>query len=409
MRQNAPSLQNIDSLASWLMARGLEGASQKEVLDGYCSHLVDMGVPLMRLHAAQSAFHPNYGGTGYSWSSDQGISLENYVHTDSPQERWLASPLYVILTSESDELRERLVDSNTPSRFPFLNELRDRGATDYFAMGVLMEKHGGGDWVVDPNNAPEGVLLSWASNAPDGFRDQDLDLIRQSIPYLGLALKSAANRRMAEDLLGVYLGRDAGRRVFSGEIRRGSLQQIDAVIWNFDLEGFTTLAERIPGPDMIAMLNDYFGVVVDVVQQKGGNILKFMGDGLMAMFDVGELHEDAHAALEAVVLLRERMAEKNEERRAAGLEVAEYTLALHAGEILYGNIGAASRLDFTVIGPAVNQTARISGMHKALGQKLILSDEVANAARPCKFDLVSLGRYMLRGVPEPKELFTLFG
>lgn len=250
--------------------------------------------------------------------------------------------------------------------------------------------------------------MSWASNAPQGFEDKDLDLINTALPHLGLALKSAASTRVSKDLMRVYLGRDAGRRVLSGEIRRGSLQQIDAVMWNFDLEGFTSLSEELPGADIIDMLNDYLAVAVGVVHDNDGNILKFMGDGLMAMFDVGEIDEDARAALKAVPMLQQRMKALSARREANGLPVANFTLALHAGEILYGNIGSETRLDFTVIGPAVNQTARIAGMHRSLGQRILISDDVARAAQPCGQDLISVGRYMLRGVPEPKELFTVY-
>ncbi|TMV03764.1 adenylate/guanylate cyclase domain-containing protein [Ruegeria sediminis] len=399
--------QENGSLVHWLLKQGLEGAEQQEILEGYCVRLVEAGVPLVRFHAAQSAFHPTYGGTGYSWYRDQDSEHENYEHRDVPQEQWLASPLYELLRTGSSELREKLVDQNESSRFPLLNELREKGATDYVAMAVVLEKLTPGA-PIDPENVPEGVLLSWTTDHTGGFEDSHLSFIRSGLPYLGLALKSAANRKMAQDLLRVYLGRDAGHRVLSGEIRRGSLQKIDAVIWNFDLQDFTSLSERIPGPEIIAMLNDYLAVAVDVVESCGGNILKFMGDGLMAMFDVGEIEEDVQAALQAVTILQRRMAEKSAERETAGLPAANYTLALHAGEILYGNIGAESRLDFTVIGPAVNQTARIAGMHRALDQRILISDDVARAAGSGGQDLVSLGRYMLRGVPEPKELFTLY-
>lgn len=223
---------------------------------------------------------------------------------------------------------------------------------------------------------------------------------------MGLALKSAANRRLAHDLLAAYLGRDAGGRVLSGEIQRGSLQRIDAVICYFDLTGFTSLAERIPGPDLIAMLNAYFAVVVAAIHDRGGHVLKFMGDGLLAMFDQGA--PAARAALDAAAALTAQIGALNSERSADGLPVAGFTLALHAGEIFYGNIGAETRLDFTVIGPAVNLTARLSDMHRALGRTVILSEPVYRAARGGPHDLVSLGRYMLRGVSRPLELFTLY-
>ena len=403
----ATSAEKSHALIDWLVARGLEGADKEELLEGYCGQLIQLGVPLMRFHAAQPALHPVYGGTGYSWYQGRGGDFETFEYSEEPSEVWKASPLFVILNEEVDAIRERLADQNEPSRFPLLNDLREHGATDYYATGVAFDvpTHRGAR---DAKKAIDGVLMSWASNAPEGFAEQDLDLINTALPHLGLALKSASNARVSQDLMRVYLGRDAGQRVLSGEIRRGSLQQIDAVIWNFDLEGFTSLSEDLPGAEVIDMLNDYLAVVVEVVHRCGGNILKFMGDGVMAMFDVGEIDADARAALDAVTLLRERMTELNTGRETQGLPVSNYTLALHSGEILYGNIGSESRLDFTVIGPAVNQTARISGMHRSLGQRILISDDVAQAAQPCPQQLISVGRYMLRGVAEPKELFTVY-
>ncbi len=407
MTASGSDASKSSELITWLVTRGLEGADKEELLDGYCTRLVDLGVPLMRFHAAQSALHPVYGGTGYSWYQGQGGEYKSFEYSEEPNENWQQSPLFAILNEGLDYIHERLVDQNEASRFPLLNELRERGATDYFATGVATDVPTD-NGLRDAKKSLDGVLLSWTSNAPEGFGEGDLALIQTALPHLGLALKSANHARISQDLMRVYLGRDAGQRVLSGEIRRGSLQQIDAVIWNFDLEGFTSLSEELPGHEIIDMLNDYLAVAVDVVHACGGSILKFMGDGLMAMFDVGEIDADARAALAAVTKLQEQMATLNAHRAASDLPVSNYTLALHAGEILYGNIGAESRLDFTVIGPAVNQTARIAGMHRSLGQRILISDDVARAAQPDGQDLVSVGRYMLRGVPEPKELFTIY-
>ncbi|WP_298849449.1 adenylate/guanylate cyclase domain-containing protein [uncultured Ruegeria sp.] len=402
-----PVSPSTNALVDWLVTKGLEGAGQEELLEGFCTRLVALGVPLMRFHAAQSTLHPVYGGTGYSWYNGAGGESEKFENTDAPSEIWQQSPLYALLHEDLDEIRVKLVEQNEPSRFPLLNDLRENGATDYYATGLSYE----GSQKVRPNGekkVSDGVLMSLTSDAPTGFEDSDLSRIKSVLPHLGLALKSAKNQTLTEDLMRVYLGRDAGRRVLSGEIRRGSLQQIDAVIWNFDLEGFTNLSEDLPGHEIIDMLNDYLAVAVSVVHDRGGNILKFMGDGLMAMFDVGEIDEDARAALGAVPLLQARMDDLNTKRQAEGLPVANFTLALHSGEILYGNIGSKTRLDFTVIGPAVNQAARIAGMHRSLGQRILISDDVARAASPCAQELVSVGRYMLRGVHEPKELFTVY-
>ncbi len=403
MSRSSPT---VADLSDWLLARGLDGTAREEMLTGYCERLLAAGVPLYRLHVAQRALNPRFGGIGFEWlRTGAGVSHQHFAHRATPLESWVQSPLYAILENSGMELRERLDAPGHQSRFPLLNELRAQGATDYFAAGQLFEKPREDD-VIDPNNAPEGVLVSWTSDAPGGFSDADLALIRATLPPLGLALKSAANRRIAHDLLDAYLGRDAGHRVLSGEIQRGSLQQINAVILTFDLAGFTQLAERVPGPDLIAMLNAYFGLVVEAIHDRGGNVLKFMGDGLLAMFDQRE--SAAQAALDTVAALTGEIAALNGARAAEGRPVAEFTFALHAGDILYGNIGAETRLDFTVIGPAVNLTARLAEMHRALGRSVILSEPVYRAARGGPHDLVSLGRYMLRGVSRPQELFTLY-
>jgi adenylate cyclase len=199
---------------------------------------------------------------GFEWVRGREIETQRFEFTEVPRQQWVSSPLYHLLTTDADMYRERLFHSNAPSRFPLLNSLREEGVTDYAAFGLVLAPQTGGA-LIDPDSPPEGVLLSYASDGIDGFSDDDIELIRATLPSLGLALKSASNRRMAEDLLKVYLGDGAGRRVLSGELRRGSLQEIRAVVFHFDLTDFTQLAERVRGPDMIAMLNEYFSIVVE--------------------------------------------------------------------------------------------------------------------------------------------------
>ncbi|MBE1285835.1 MAG: adenylate/guanylate cyclase domain-containing protein [Rhodobacteraceae bacterium] len=407
----ATAEKTAEPLISWLMEQGLLGASQADLLQGYCQRMSELGVALYRFHLAQRAFHPKFGGIGFNWTHAEGLSHQHYEYRESPREEWLRSPFYYYLTNGLDEFRAKLDTGEDHSAFPLLVELQERGATEYFAMGLLFEEIETETY--DSTHAPEGIMVSWTCDRSGGFSDLELEIIRTTLPFLGLSLKSSSNRQMADDLLKVYLGRDAGRRVLSGEIQRGSSQQIDAVIWYFDLTGFTSLAEQIPGPELIAMLNDYFALAVDAVQSKGGNILKFMGDGMMAMFDLGSIEEDAAAALEAAIQLQSAVRVRNAERQSEGLPVTDFTLALHAGEILYGNIGAENRLDFTVIGPTVNLTSRISGMHRSVGQSIIVSEQVQRAVMKSAqglpaHDLISLGRYMLRGVADPIELFTIY-
>lgn len=394
-------------IIDWLLQQGLQSVSQHELLEGYCQKLLECGIPLMRLHVAQRAFHPLYGGVGFDWSRESGVSQELYEHTVSPVDRWTQSPLYYMLETSSFEFRKKLTDIKEDNPFPLLTELKEAGCTDYFAMALLFEK-----WdfnvKIDPNKTPEGALISWSTDTVGGFSDDHIEAIKQSVSALGLALKSASNWQMAQGLLGVYLGDDAGNRVLSGEIQRGSLQQMNAVICYFDLTGFTSLSEETPGPALIDMLNDYFGVVVSLIESNGGNVLKFMGDGLLAIFGQDDLQVATQSALKSATEIRNRVRKDNIVRRTDGLPFTDFTLALHLGEVFYGNIGSETRLDFTVIGPAVNLTARISSMHKSVGRRIIVSDAVVQASESKDHDLVSLGRYMLRGVSQPLELFTIF-
>lgn len=397
----------LDKLISWLVQEGLAGATQEHLLQGYCEKLVDIGLVIQRVHVAQKALHPVYGSIGFDWYRDKGVSQEQYEHTAVPREKWTASPLYHLLKSGESELRERLFDSDKPHRFPFLDQLRSIGATDYFAVAVRFGRNSGDD-IVDPDNPPEGFLISWTTDKAKGFSDQELTTLRHCLPALGLALKAAANRQMADCLLPIYLGSDAGARVLSGRIQRGSLETIHSAILYFDLQGFTKLTEANPPAAVIEMLNDYFGQVVSAIEDNDGNVLKFMGDGLLAIFHSSDHQLDCLSATEAAVNIRDVMADTNKRRDAEQLCHTGFGLAVHEGNVEYGNIGADNRLDFTVIGSAVNKTARIQGMCRSLEQELILSASVAQAVSAHRGDLVSLGIYMLRGVPNAQELFTVY-
>lgn len=407
-RQNSLDRETVVSeLASWLIARGLEGASREELLEGYCSRLVAAGLPVQRVHMAQRALHPEFGSLGFDWYRDKGVQREQFDHQEIPAESWLQSPLYHLMANNLDQLRLSPADAATRRQFPLLRDLHEFGSTDYFAVLTSFSKISI-DSPIDPVNPPEGIAMSWTSDAPDGFSDTDISALRALMAPLGLALKAVSDRQTGEDLLKTYLGADAGARVLSGEIQRGSLQTIDAVVWYFDLQGFTRLSEKHPPETIISMLNDYFGSVVSIVDRFGGNVLKFMGDGLLAIFSFDDQKHASRSAVEAAHVLRGAIDEVRERREAAGLPHTGYTLALHSGEILYGNIGGQRRLDFTIIGPAVNTTSRILGMCGPLEQELIISSRVAAAVTGHRDDLVSLGRYLLRGVPVPQELFTLY-
>nr|WP_321250552.1 adenylate/guanylate cyclase domain-containing protein [uncultured Ruegeria sp.] len=310
------------------------------------------------------------------------------------------------MANNVEEIRQDLTVEDPELSFPIFDELRERGATDYFAVKrfFLIQDNA---MPVDPMQAEEGAIISLTTDASGGFTSQQLDGLRQLISPLCLTLKCGANRLMAEDITAAYLGKDASRRVLSGDITRGSSETISAVIWYFDLQGFTKLSEALPGDSIIELLNDYFAEAVDVVERNGGNVLKFMGDGMLAIFDINQVTDARRVAIHAAAELRDTFDELNQRRQADGLPTTGFTLSLHAGDVLYGNIGGRSRLDFTVVGPAVNTTARILGMCSALDQNIVVSDKVAVELVSSIPSLVSLGQYRLRGVAERQELFTI--
>ena len=222
-----------------------------------------------------------------------------------------------------------------------------------------------------------------------------------------LVVKASSAAWIARTLMETYLGRDAGRRVLRGDIERGVTRTIRAIIWFSDLRGFTRIADSAPREQLVPLLNDYAECLASAIHAHGGQVLKFMGDGLLAIFELGEDGAACSRALDAAGHAQAAAAEINRRRTADGLPTTGFGLALHVGDVLYGNIGSLDRLDFTVVGPAVNEAARIEALCGSLEQAVIVSSAFVEAGPECRARLVSLGRYALRGVARPQELFTL--
>jgi adenylate cyclase len=246
----------------------------------------------------------------------------------------------------------------------------------------------------------------FATCAPGGFGERDFVLIDATLPAFALAFKASIAIETAHTLATTYLGRDAAARILRGEIDRGQVNTMHKVLWFSDLTGFTRIADTLPRDQLLGLLNAYADCLVGVVHGHDGKALKFMGDGILAVFD-GAQEDACRRALDAAETARAAVARLNRERSAAHLPVTGFTLALHQGEVLYGNVGSRDRLDFTVIGPAVNELSRIQGMSRSLDQPILVSASFAAACGDQRARLVSLGRYALRGVERPQELFTL--
>jgi adenylate cyclase len=252
------------------------------------------------------------------------------------------------------------------------------------------------------------VYAHWCTRHPEGFDDAELAALRRLAPSLALAMKSASLARIAATLMDVYLGHDAGQRVLSGRIRRGVAERINAVLWFSDLRGYTAISDTAGPDEIIPLLNDYAEAVISAVHDAGGDVLKLIGDGVLAIFNAEQPGDACRLALKAEAKLRHRVAIVNDRRAAEGRPVTTVYLGLHIGEVLYGNIGSADRLDFTVVGPAVNEVSRIASMCRSVDRAMVLSEDFAAAALPAdRGRLVSVGRFALRGVGRARELFTL--
>jgi adenylate cyclase len=294
----------------------------------------------------------------------------------------------------------RRVTKESGAEFPFLGDLYAAGNTDYFA---VIDRFGADDIL----GAMDCVYSSWVSNAPQGFSDDDIAALRRLTPSLALAVKSATLTRIAKTLVETYLGRDPGRRVLNGSITRGTSTSIEAVLWFSDLRGYTSICDRMQPDEIIPFLNDYAETVISAIHGQGGDVLKLMGDGTLGMFAGEDRTAACRAALAAAHTAFAQIAALKERRGAAGLPATDLYLGLHLGEVVYGNFGSHERLDFTAVGPAVNEVSRIAGMCRLIDQPILASSAFLAALGAEKNRLVSVGRYALRGVGEPQDLYTL--
>jgi adenylate cyclase len=399
-------------LPAWLTEAGLGGTSETEIISGFCGRCVAAGLPLARALAFIDTLDPVHEGRLFRWGYGPTESPMLEYGRTSPEalaaagsgpedvvaaERWLRSPFYRMLQTGESLLRRRLTAATTHD-FTLLPDLQAAGMTDYIAVVTRF----GADGIIGEMDA---LYSSWVTAAPDGFDDGHLAALQRLMPYLALAIKSVSLTRMTGTLMQTYLGRGAGRRVLSGGIVRGIAERIDAAVWFSDLQGFTRITDAAP-EQVIPLLNDYADAIVSAIHEHGGDVLKLIGDGTLAIFTAQDRITACDAALSAAMAARNSVSELNKRRAAAGKPVTDMYLGLHVGEVFFGNVGSRERLDFTVIGPAVNEASRIAAMCRSVEQPVLMSAAFAEVG-DIKSRLVSVGRYALRGVAHAQELFTV--
>jgi adenylate cyclase len=398
------SPHDTEAIAGWVVAQGLAGAAEKTLLDGFCERCRDGGIELSRAVAIIDTLHPIYEGRAFRWRND-GVEEEAIVEyrstsTGEAAENWQRSAFFHLMSTGTDEVRRR-IGLGDPADFFNLDVMKAEGNTDFVAFAQRFASDG----VIGEMDC---FYSQWATRRPDGFRESDVTALRRLVPSLGLAIKCASLARIAGTLVEVYLGRDAGQRVLGGRISRGVADRINAVLWFSDLRGFTGITDSAPPDEIIPLLNDYAEAVITTIHEAGGDVLKLIGDGTLAIFKAEDPAAACRGALAAAADLRRRIAELKARRAAEGRPVTSLYLGLHIGDVFYGNIGSEDRLDFTVVGPAVNEVARIAAMCRSVDRGILLSSEFVAAIEEAeRWQFVSVGRYALRGVGRAKELFTL--
>lgn len=378
---------NIESVVDWLDRGAPTARLPQEVLAQLCQRLVAQGLALHRAGVFVRTLHPNVLGRGFIWQADRDTVEINEVAYDLLQsDVFLKSPIRLVF-AEHIEVRRRLADPACPVDFPILEDLRKEGVTDFVALPLRFING-------------EVHAASFATRRPGGWTAGEFAALQRLLPPFTRVAEIYANMRKARNILDAYLGPYAGEKVLQGSIRRGDAEDIRAVIWFCDLRDSTPLADSMSRQDFLRLLNQYFECVLGPVLERGGQVLRFIGDAALAIFPVDANPAEACAkALTAASEAVARMKKLNENREHS----LRFGIGLHLGEVTYGNIGTPERIEFTVVGAAANEAARIEGLCKTLGVDILLSLDVARHANVA---LKPLGGHTLRGVGDKMELFT---
>ena len=392
----------IDRAADWLMSSALGHTGVDQIFEGCCQRLRAAGVPLVRALTAFRTLHPLFASVNLVWRLDRGVDRNPIMHEQAfSTEEWLQSPMRHLLHNRIPFLRRRLTGSCAIVDFPVLEDLRSAGITDYLCYLTPFASE------AEPGADARGIMGSWATDRPSGFSDDDLRIFGRIQRRFAVSCKVQIQDRITRNVLETYLGPDAGARVLNGQIRRGDGERIHAVIWYSDMRDSTRLADRLDPHAFMDLLNRYFECTAGAVIAGGGEVLRFVGDAVLAIFPIRAGGDDAPAAAgRALAAAREaehRLARTNARLAEMGKDSVGFGLGLHVGDVMYGNIGVPERLEFSVIGPAANEVARIEDLTKELGRRVLLSAAFAQAAGArCE----PLGAHRLRGVGTPVEVFA---
>jgi adenylate cyclase len=379
---------DIRPVIDWLIAGAPPARVPQDVLLQFCHRVRAQGLSLYRAAVFVRTLHPNVLGRSYVWQEERdAVEANEAAYELLESDQFLKSPVRVVF-AEHLEVRRRLADPACPVDFPVLEDLLKEGATDFFALPLRFLNG-------------EVHVATFATRRPGGFGDWEVEALRQLAPALARIAEVYTHLRKAHNILDAYLGRHAGEKVLAGQIRRGDGEEIRAVIWFCDLRDSTVLADSMSRAEFLRLLNEFFECVLGPVLEQKGEVLRFIGDAALAIFPVGE--SPAEACERALAAALEAMA-RVDKANAGRARPLRFGIGLHLGEVLYGNVGTPSRIEFTVIGAAANEAARIEALCKELDSPILASEAVA---RHLAAPLRPLGRRQLRGVGEAMEIFSV--
>jgi len=397
----------VTPLRDWLVEKALGDTDIVELFETVCMRLVGAGVPLTRGRLVWPTLHPLFQAETVVWDRGQEATLEQFLHQDEQSDAWLKSPIRFTVENGLTVVRRRLTGEDALADFPLLEELREQGFTDYL---ILSTKLDGNAFTNHRNEQRDrGVIATYATDRVGGFSSDNLDALQRVQSRLAVASKTVIQDRIALNVAQTYLGKRAGTRVLSGQIRRGDGEKTQAVVWYSDMRNSTALAEQLPPSEYFELLNSFFTTSAEPLVEEGGELLDFIGDAVLAIFPFTteqELKEASKAANRALERVCKAALETRKERQRAGKHVFDFGVGIDVGEVLFGNIGIPSRLSFSVIGPSVNGAARIEKATKATGKQILASQDYAKL-NPDQWQ--TIGSHTLSGISGELELYEWTG
>ena len=391
----------VKGITEWLVDQSLGEPDIVEMFEALCKRIHAIGIPLGRARLTWPTLHPLFQAETILWKRGRATEFEQFVHQETESEEWLRSPMKYMFDNDVSVLRRNLDGPNKLLDFPVLEEVAAQGMTDYLLIRTgLSVKNSAA------TTGQMGIITIWSADRPGGFTNGELEALQEIQRRFAVACKTVIQSRIARNVSETYLGKEAGGRVLAGSIRRGDGRETKAVVWYNDMRNSTALADTMPGTEFIQLLNVYFDCTATPVIEAGGEVLDFIGDGVLAIFPYQDAEEQKVAIASATNALRNVIKARDElngKRLEQGLFPIKFGIGLNTGTVMFGNIGVSQRLSFSVIGPTVNEVSRIEALTKATGMDALVTREIV-AFDPENW--VSIGNQRLPGVSEEIELFT---